>query len=64
MAAAVVLDEMHLTFRIPVTLPDPAVTVIRRTLTGKAFTTTLRRAVLAIVRQRPVLQPVRVSITR
>lgn len=64
MAKTVLLDEWHLSVRIPVALPAPTVTAIRRTLNAKAFAAALRRAVLAVVRERPVLTPVRVIVTR
>lgn len=64
MPATVVLDEVHLTFRIPAMLPPKQVTVIRRTLTGKAFTAALRRAVVAEMKRHPELKPVKMQVSR
>ena len=64
MAKTVLLDEWHLSVRIPASLPAATVTAVRRSLNAKAFTAALRRAVLAVVRERPALSPVRVLITR
>jgi len=64
MPATVVLDEVHLTLRIPAALSDGEVRAIRRVLAGKAFTDAVRRAVLVEMNKRPVLKPVRVALTR
>jgi hypothetical protein len=61
MPRTVVLDELHLTFRIPAALPDADARAIRRVLNSKAFTAAVRRAAL---RGRPALKPVRVTVTR
>lgn len=60
----VVLDEIHVTFRIPSDLPDPAVEVAREALAGDEFLSRLRRAVRVVVREFPELNAVRVSLTR
>ena len=64
MPKTVLLDEWHLTFRIPATLPDTDVRAVRRVLTGKAFTAALRRAVLAVLNMYQVMTAVRVSVAR
>lgn len=64
MAKTVLLDEWHLSVRIPASLPAATVTVIRRVLNAKAFTTALRRAVVAVMSERPELKAVRVFLTR
>lgn len=64
MPATVVLDEVHLTFRIPAALSAREVRAIRRVLNGSAFTAAVRRAVLAEMNKSPVMTPVRVTITR
>jgi hypothetical protein len=63
MPKTVLLDEWHVSFRIPASLSDADVRAIRRVLNGKAFTAAVRRAVLAVVRERVVLRPVRVTVT-
>ena len=64
MPKTVLLDEWHVTFRIPAGMSDADVRAVRRVLNGKAFTAAVRRAVLAVVRERPAMKPVRVVITR
>ncbi len=64
MAKTVLLDEWHITFRIPSDLPNADVRAVRRALTGQAFTNAVRRAVVAVVRARPVLTSVRVAVGR
>jgi len=60
----VVLDEIHVTFRIPGDLPDDAVEVVRETLAGDEFMSRLRRAVRVVVRDSPELSTVSLSLTR
>ena len=64
MAESVVLDEIHITIRIPNDLPETQTEAIRRTLQGDDFMDRLRRAVRAAVRAFPELAVVRVSLTR
>jgi hypothetical protein len=64
MPATVVLDEVHLTFRISAALSDGEVRAIRRVLTGKAFTAAVRRAVLVEMNKRPAFKAVQVDVTR
>ncbi len=64
MPANVVLDELHLTFRIPADLPAGEVRAIRRVLNGSAFTAAVRRAVLDEMNKRPALKSVRVTVAR
>ncbi len=64
MPQTVLLDEWHLTFRIPAVMSAADVRVIRRTLAGKAFAAAVRGSILTVVRARPVLKPVRVAFGR
>lgn len=64
MAKTVILDELHLTLRVPNDLPDEEVEAIRRALAGDDFMSRLRRAVRAALRAVPELNPVRASLTR
>lgn len=64
MPPTVVLDELHLTLRIPVSLSAREVRSIRRVLNGKAFTAAIRRVVLGLMKQHKMTTPVRVSVTR
>ncbi len=49
----VLLDELHLTFRIPNDLDDVACDAIRHILESRQFRKALRRAICEIVRQYP-----------
>jgi hypothetical protein len=64
MAKSVIIDEIHLTIRVPDDLPDDRADTIRRTLAGADFMSRLRRAVRAVIRAFPELSVVRVSLTR
>ena len=64
MPPTVVLDEMHLTFRIPATLPAQQVKAIRRTLNKKSFTAALRRAVISVLVVDPTLKPLQLEVSR
>lgn len=64
MAKTVILDEFHLTLRVPNDLPDEEVETIRRALVGDDFMSRLRRAVRATLRSVPELSAVRASLTR
>ena len=64
MPKTVLLDEWHFTFRIPAPLSNAEVRAVRHILNGKAFTAAIRRALLAVMRERGVLRPVRVAVTR
>jgi 2'-5' RNA ligase len=59
----VVLDEIHVTVRVPADLPDDEVEAVRDTLADE-FMAHLRRAVRAVVRAFPELPAARVSINR
>ncbi len=63
MAKTVVIDELHVTVRVPNDLPDGA-EAMRRTLSGDDFMNRLRRAVRAALRAFPELAAVRISVTR
>lgn len=64
MPKTVVIDELHVTLRVPADLPDAAAEAVRQTLAGVDFTARLRRAVRAVVRATPELAAVRPSLTR
>ena len=64
MNRSVIVEQMHLTVRVPATLPDSAVITIRTTLAGAGFVTRIRRAIRAAVRADPTLAPVRISLSR
>jgi hypothetical protein len=60
----VVIDELHLTLRVPNNLPDDETEVIRQSLAGDDFMNRLRRTVRAAIRVFPELAAVRASLTR
>ena len=64
MAKPVVIDEIHLTIRIPHDLPDARAEEVGRTLASEDFMSRLRRAVRSAVRAFPELAVARVSLTR
>jgi hypothetical protein len=64
MAKPIILDELHLTLRIPNDLPDDEAEAIRRVLAGDNFMSRLRRAVRAALLAVPELIAVRASLTR
>ena len=64
MAKTVILDEVHLTIRVPSNLPETQVGSVRRTLTATEFMGRLRRAIRAVVRASPELALVGVAVSR
>lgn len=64
MARTVIIDELHLTLRVPGDLSEAETEVIRQALDGDEFATRLRRAVRAAIRSFPELAAVRVSSGR
>ncbi|MBA4192694.1 MAG: hypothetical protein C0467_32405 [Planctomycetaceae bacterium] len=60
----VVIDELHMTIRIPGDLPDDAAEGVRVVLASDEFMGRLRRAVRLAVRTFPELHVARVSLTR
>lgn len=64
MAKAVIIDELHLTVRIPVGLSREQAKAVRDSLLGADFMARLRRAVRTTFRAFPELVKVRVSLTR
>lgn len=64
MPKTVIIDEIHLTIRVPTGLPDARAETVRLILLGTAFMTRLRRAVREVVRAFPNLTKARASLTR
>ena len=64
MPKTVVIDEIHVTVRIPGDLPGARADAVHRALTGEDFMSRLRRAVRSALRAFPELAVVRVSLTR
>lgn len=59
-----VIDELHLTFRVPNDLADDEAEAVREALAGDDFMDRLHRAVRAVIRDFDELNRVRVSLTR
>lgn len=64
MKAPVLIDELHVTVRVPAALPDAAARAALRILKGRPFTAAVRRAVQALLRAAPELASCSVSVTR
>ena len=64
MAKCVVIDELHVTIRVPNDLPEVRAEELHRALTGEEFMNRLRRAVRAALRAFPELAVARVLLTR
>lgn len=64
MAATVIVDELHVTVRVPGGLPEAEAEAVRRVLRGDGFTDRLRAAVEAAVRAFPELAPIAVTVSR
>jgi hypothetical protein len=60
----VIIDEVHLTFRVPGDLPDDQAGAIRDALAGDEFMSRLRRAVRVVIREFPELRAVRAAPSR
>lgn len=58
------IDELHLTIRVPDDLPEDKLDAIRRTLSSDEFLDRLRRAVGETFRGFPELAPCRPSLSR
>ena len=63
-AESVLIDEIHLTLRVPIDLADDEIEVVRGALAGDEFMARLRRTVRAVLREFPELSAVRMSLTR
>jgi hypothetical protein len=64
MSKLVMIDELHVTLRVPADLPSARVEDVRRVLLGQAFLGRLRRLLRAALRSYPELAPVRAFLTR
>lgn len=64
MAKPVVIDELHMTLRVPDDLPDDRAEAVRRILASAEFMTRLHPALRAVFRRFPELTVVRTSLSR
>ncbi len=60
----VVIDELHLTVRVPNDLPEDESEAVRLTLAADEFLDRLRRAIRLVFRAFPELAQCRISLTR
>jgi hypothetical protein len=60
----IVLDEIHLTFRIKPEMKDAAARKILRILASKSFMTRLRTAIRQTVAAQPAMNVVQVTLSR
>jgi hypothetical protein len=58
------IDELHLTVRVPDDLPEDKLAAVRHTLSSDEFLERLRHAVLSVFRERPELEVAAVSLSR
>ena len=63
MAKSVLLDELHLTLRIPKDLPYEQIEAIRQTLANADFVKRLRQALRATISGFPELAVVHISLS-
>ena len=59
----VLLEEFHLTLKVPASMPDAVREAIRRTVNGRDFRASLRRAIVDLLRTTPILERVRVTLS-
>jgi hypothetical protein len=64
MARTILLDEMHLIFRVPRGLTAAEGRALRRSLRRPTFLPTLTAAIRAVIRRYPSLRKVRVTVAR
>ena len=64
MAKYLMIEQYHVTMRVPDDLSDAAVEDVRAVLVSKPFVAELREAVAAVVADHTPLTVVRVSVTR
>jgi hypothetical protein len=64
MPKLVMIDEFHVTLRVPADLSEALAEGIRRVLRGNAFLRRLRRLLRAALRSYPELAKVRLALTR
>ena len=64
MAKNVVIDELHVTIRVPGDLPEDEAGSIRVTLMGKEFMARMRVAIREAIQNFPELARCRVTLTR
>lgn len=64
MAETKLIDELHLTVRVPDDLPEEKLAAVRRTLADDEFIDRLRHAVLRVFREFSELEVAAVTLSR
>ena len=64
MAKLILIEELHLSLRVPKVLPDVEQRAVYRTLNARRFHTKLVRAVLEVIQGEAALRRVRVTLSR
>lgn len=64
MAKTTVIDEFHLSVRVPAGLPDGRAAAIRRALDGRRFQARLLRAARRACRRHPALRHAELRLSR
>ncbi len=64
MAKSVVIDELHVTIRIPTDLGEDETEAVRATLMGSEFMTRMREAIRELIQNFPELTRCRVTLSR
>jgi hypothetical protein len=64
MSKTVVIDELHLTLRLPARLPEAQVKKARRILLGATFLARLRRTLRSLIGSYPQLTSLTVLVSR
>jgi len=64
MAKTQLIEEFHLSMRVPRALGEPECAAIRRTLGSRSFRRLLLRAVQALARRHRSLRQVRITLSR
>ena len=64
MAKFLIAEELHVTLVVPRGLPEREVRSVYRSLLRKGFVQSVQKAVVAVLRRRPAMDPVRITIHR
>lgn len=64
MTGTTLIDELHLTVRVPADLNEADRATVYRTLAGDAFLDRLQDAIAAVVLEFPALAPAAVALSR
>ena len=63
-AKLLIAEELHVTLAVPRGLPEREVRAVYRSLLRKGFVQCVHKAVVAVLRRRPALAKVRITVSR